>query len=157
MDVKISIDVLNHLIASHTDRVVAYQNAKKALSENDLVQLFSEFERTSNQFNDDLIFELKKINGSPTYNSRKTNFIDIIWENIKITNFIKDKEDVLNRLEYTEFKILNVYKKSLTNNTDFIPKKLSEILQQQQILLTNQHDKIKELGDNLLVKTNMSF
>jgi hypothetical protein len=32
MDVKISIDVLNHLIASHTDRVVAYQNAKKALS-----------------------------------------------------------------------------------------------------------------------------
>ena len=70
---------------------------------------------------------------------------------------IKDKEEILNRLEYSEFEILKVYKNSLTNNTDFIPKKLNEILQQQQILLTNQHDKIKDLGDSMIAKSSMSF
>jgi uncharacterized protein (TIGR02284 family) len=157
MNIKKSVDVLNNLIASHKDRVIAYQNAKKGFNENDLVQLFNEFEKTSNLFNEDLIFELSKINGTPKENARNHTFIDKIWGNLKMNILIKDKEEILNRLEYSEFEILKVYKNSLTNNTDFIPKKLNEILQQQQILLTNQHDKIKDLGDSMIAKSSMSF
>ncbi len=157
MNVEKSIEVLNNLIASHNDRVTAYQNAKKGVNENELVQLFSEYEKTSNQFNNDLIFELKQINGESKSNPLRYNFIDKIWGNLKLNMLIKDKEEILNRLEYSEFEILNVYKKTLNNKTDFIPKRLLEILQKQHVQLLNQHDKIKELGDSLLIKTSMSF
>ncbi|WP_338644863.1 hypothetical protein V5J73_08175 [Flavobacterium sp. KS-LB2] len=62
----------------------------------------------------------------------------------------KDREDILNTIEYKEFVTIKSYKETLENNFDYLTTELLIIVKSQQILLTAHHAKVKKLGDLIL-------
>jgi hypothetical protein len=81
---------------------------------------------------------------------KKNNFFVKLWMNFKAKLVDKDREDILNTLEYKEFVAIKSYKETLTDNFDHLTVELLIILKSQQLLLTAHHDKVKKLGDLML-------
>jgi uncharacterized protein (TIGR02284 family) len=150
MNKEKSIVVLNNLIEINNDRIQVYETATIVIEENDLKDLFSEFQKTSEIFKSELAEEVQKMGGIPVDVIKKNNFFVKLWMNFKAKLIDKDKEDILNTLEYKEFVAIKSYKETLADNFDHLTVELLIILKSQQILLTAHHDKVKKLGDLLL-------
>lgn len=151
MNTEKLIVVLNNLVEVNTERIAMYQSAKKTTEEDDLIALFTEFEKVSSQFKEELIFEIKKMGGIPVEFYKKKSSIEQLWCTVKANFLEKNREDILNKLEYTEFEILKNYKKSLPENVNNLTAKIRPVLKSQLSLLATHHDKVKQLGDLLLV------
>lgn len=150
MNKEKSIVVLNNLIEINNDRIQVYETATIVIEESDLKDLFSEFQKTSEVFKSELAEEVQKMGGIPVDVIKKNNFFVKLWMNFKAKLIDKDKEDILNTLEYKEFVAIKSYKETLADNFDHLTVELLIILKSQQILLTAHHDKVKKLGDLLL-------
>jgi uncharacterized protein (TIGR02284 family) len=150
MNKEKSIVVLNNLIEINNDRIQVYETATIVIEESDLKDLFSEFQKTSEIFKSELAEEVQKMGGIPVDVIKKNNFFVKLWMNFKAKLIDKDKEDILNTLEYKEFVAIKSYKETLADNFDHLTVELLIILKSQQILLTAHHDKVKKLGDLLL-------
>ncbi|PIF62735.1 PA2169 family four-helix-bundle protein [Flavobacterium sp. 11] len=150
MNKEKSIVVLNNLIEINNDRIQVYETATIVTEESDLKNLFSEFQKTSEIFKSELVEEVQKMGGIPVDVIKKNNFFVKLWMNFKAKLVDKDREDILNTLEYKEFVAIKSYKETLTDNIDHLTVELLIILKSQQLLLTVHHDKVKKLGDLML-------
>ncbi|WKL44224.1 PA2169 family four-helix-bundle protein [Flavobacterium sp. ZE23DGlu08] len=150
MNKEKSIVVLNNLIEINNDRIQVYETATIVTEESDLKNLFSEFQKTSEIFKSELVEEVQKMGGIPVDVIKKNNFFVKLWMNFKAKLVDKDREDILNTLEYKEFVAIKSYKETLTDNIDHLTVELLIILKSQQLLLTAHHDKVKKLGDLML-------
>ena len=150
MNKEKSIVVLNNLIEINNDRIQVYETATIVIEESDLKDLFSEFQKTSEIFKSELAEEVQKMGGIPVDVIKKNNFFVKLWMNFRAKLIDKDKEDILNTLEYKEFVAIKSYKETLADNFDHLTVELLIILKSQQILLTAHHDRVKKLGDLLL-------
>ncbi|MDI5889223.1 PA2169 family four-helix-bundle protein [Flavobacterium yafengii] len=150
MNKEKSIVVLNNLIEINNDRIQVYETATIVTEESDLKNLFSEFQKTSEIFKSELVEEVQKMGGIPVDVIKKNNFFVKLWMNFKVKLVDKDREDILNTLEYKEFVAIKSYKETLIDNFDHLTVELLIILKSQQLLLTAHHDKVKKLGDLML-------
>jgi uncharacterized protein (TIGR02284 family) len=150
MNKEKSIVVLNNLIEINNERIEIYKTAKKVTEENDLKDLFSEFQNTSTIFKSELVEEVQKMGGVPVFTVRNNNLLVRIWANFKSKFIGKDREDILNTMEYNEFVAIKSYKDTLSDNLDHLTAELHILLKSQQMLLTAHHDKVKKLGDLML-------
>jgi uncharacterized protein (TIGR02284 family) len=150
MNKEKSIVVLNNLIEINNERIEIYKTAKKVTEENDLKDLFSEFQNTSTIFKSELVEEVQKMGGVPVFAVRNKNLLVKLWFNFKSKFIGKDREDILNTMEYNEFVAIKSYKDTLSNNLDHLTAELHIMLKSQQMLLTAHHDKVKKLGDLML-------
>lgn len=150
MNKEKSIVVLNNLIEINNERIEIYKTAKKVTEENDLKDLFSEFQKTSTIFKSELVEEVQKMGGVPVDVAKKNGLLLRLWLNLKSNLTGKDREDILNTLEYNEFVAIKSYKDTLSNNLDHLTAELHIMLKSQQLLLTAHHDKVKKLGDLML-------
>ncbi|MFV8345797.1 PA2169 family four-helix-bundle protein [Flavobacterium sp. ZB4P13] len=150
MNKKKSIVVLNNLIEINNDRIQVYETATKVIEESNLKDLFSEFQKTSENFKSELAEEVQKMGGIPVDVIKKNSFLMRFWINFKASLIDKDREDILNTLEYNEYIAIKNYKDTLADNFDHLTAELLIMLKSQQILLTAHHDKVKKLGDLML-------
>ena len=149
MNKEKSIVVLNNLIEINSERIEIYKTAKKVTEEDDLKDLFSEFEEISTLFKLELVEEVQKMGGVPIV-ARNNNVLIRLWVNFKAKLIGQDREDILNTLEYNEFVAIKSYKDTLSDNLDYLTAELHIMLKSQQLLLTAHHDKVKKLGDLML-------
>lgn len=150
MNKEKSIVVLNNLIEINNDRIQVYETATIIIEESDLKDLFSEFQKTSEIFKSKLAEEVQKMGGIPVDEIKKNSFLVRLWINFKASLIDKDREDILNTLEYKEFVAIKNYKDTLAENFDYLTAELLIMLKSQQVLLTAHHDKVKKLGDLML-------
>ncbi|TDE44416.1 PA2169 family four-helix-bundle protein [Flavobacterium rhamnosiphilum] len=150
MNKEKSIVVLNNLIEINNDRIQVYETATIITEESDLKDLFSEFQETSKIFKSELAEEVQKMGGIPVDVMKKNIFLVRLWINFKASLIDKDREDILNTLEYKEFVAIKNYKDTLAENFDHLTAELLIMLKSQQVLLTAHHDKVKKLGDLML-------
>lgn len=150
MNKEKSIVVLNNLIEINNERIEIYKTAKKVTEEDDLKDLFSEFQKTSTIFKSELVEEVQKMGGVPVIVNRNNTLLVRLWVNFKSKLIGHDREDILNTLEYNEFVAIKSYKDTLSNNLDYLTAELHIMLKSQQLLLTAHHDKVKKLGDLML-------
>ncbi|SFF39682.1 PA2169 family four-helix-bundle protein [Flavobacterium xueshanense] len=150
MNKEKSIVVLNNLLEINNERIEIYETAKKVTEENDLKDLFSEFQKTSAIFKSELVEELQKMGVVPVDVARNNSLLVRLWINFKAKLIGQDREDILNTLEYNEFVAIKSYKDTLSDNLDHLTAELHIMLKSQQLLLTAHHDKVKKLGDLML-------
>jgi len=150
MNKEKSIVVLNNLLEINNERIEIYETAKKVTEENDLKDLFSEFQKTSAIFKSELVEELQKMGVVPVDVARNNSLLVRLWINFKSKLIGQDREDILNTLEYNEFVAIKSYKDTLSDNLDHLTAELHIMLKSQQLLLTAHHDKVKKLGDLML-------
>jgi uncharacterized protein (TIGR02284 family) len=150
MNKEKSIVVLNNLIEINTERIEIYKTATKVTEEHDLKDLFAEFQETSTVFKLELVEEVQKMGGVPVHVVKRNSLFSRFWINFKLTVTGKEREDILNTLEYNEFVAIESYKDTLSNNIHYLTAELHIRLKSQQIMLTKHHDKVKKLGDLML-------
>lgn len=146
-----SIVVLNNLIEINNDRIEGYEIATKITEENDLKNLFSEFQETSLKCKSELVEEVKKMGGIPVEKTKITARLLKFWYNFMATLNYKEREDLLNSCEYEDFVLIKNYRETVSNNIEYLTYELQIKLKAQQLLLKADHDKVKELGDLMLV------
>ena len=159
MNPEKSIKVLNSIIEINNKRIEIYKIAEKATEENDLKQLFSEFLEVIRVFKLELIQEVEKLGGIPVDVIKRNSLFSRIWVNYKSIFAETNREDLLNTLEYDEFLAINRYKNTLLENENDLTINLHFMLKTHYRMLNSRHDKIKELGDLMLInhKYDKSF
>jgi uncharacterized protein (TIGR02284 family) len=145
-----SIVVLNNLIEINNERIETYKVAEKGVEEDDLKDLFSEFQKTSTIFKSELVDEVQKMGGIPLNVNRSNSLLIKIWAGFKSKLIGYDREDILNTLEYTEFIAIKSYKETLSENLGDFTSELQIKLKAQHNLLIAHHDEFKKLGDLML-------
>jgi uncharacterized protein (TIGR02284 family) len=142
--------VLNNLIEINSERIEVYKTATKVTEENDLKDLFSEFEKTSKIFKSELTEEVQKMGGIPVIRTKRNNLVLSLWKTMRSRVIGRDREDILNTLEYNEFVAVKSYKDTLSANFDYLTTEMHVKLKTQQNLLKEHHDRVKKLGDLML-------
>lgn len=150
MNTEKSIVALNNLIEINSELIEVYKTATKVTEENDLKDLFSEFEKTSKIFKSELTEEVQKMGGVPIIRTKRNNVVIAFWNIVRSRTIGRDREDILNTLEYNEFVAVKSYKDTLSANFDYLTSEMHHKLKIQQNLLKEHHDKVKKLGDLML-------
>jgi uncharacterized protein (TIGR02284 family) len=150
MNKEKSIVVLNNLIEINSERIEVYKTATKVTEENDLRDLFIEFQKTSKIFKSELAEEVQKMGGIPVIRTRRNNVVIGLWKTIRSKVAGRDREDILNTLEYNDFVAIKSYKDTLSANFDYLTAEMHSKLKIQQNLLKEHHDRVKKLGDLML-------
>ncbi|TDD75470.1 PA2169 family four-helix-bundle protein [Flavobacterium caseinilyticum] len=150
MNTEKSIVALNNLIEINSELIEVYKTATKVTEENDLKDLFSEFEKTSKIFKSELTEEVQKMGGIPVIRTKRNNVVIAFWSIVRSRTIGRDREDILNTLEYNEFVAVKSYKDTLSANFDYLTSEMHQKLKTQQNLLKEHHDRVKKLGDLML-------
>lgn len=150
MNTEKSIVALNNLIEINSELIEVYKTATKVTEENDLKDLFSEFEKTSKIFKSELTEEVQKMGGVPIIRTKRNNVVIALWNILRSRTIGRDREDILNTLEYNEFVAVKSYKDTLSANFDYLTSEMHQKLKTQQNLLKEHHDRVKKLGDLML-------
>ncbi|MCK8142413.1 PA2169 family four-helix-bundle protein [Flavobacterium sp. I-SCBP12n] len=152
MSTEKSVAVLNTLIKINNDRIRVYDLAQKATHDIDLHQLFDHFQSDINMFITELESDLQKLNSNPVSFKKKNIFLEKMWLSFKLFFDESNREDLLNTLEYDEFVALNNYKSTLVNNLIDLDTSTKMRLKSHYKMLETRHDKLKELGDLMLIE-----
>lgn len=150
MNAEKSIVALNNLIEINSELIEVYKTATKVTAENDLKDLFSEFEKTSKIFKSELTEEIQKMGGVPVIRTSRNKMVNALWNILRSRTIGRDREDILNTLEYNEFVAVKSYKDTLSANFDYLTSEMHQKLKTQQNLLKEHHDRVKKLGDLML-------
>ena len=150
MNKEKSIVVLNNLIEINSELIEVYKSATKVTEETDLKDLFSEFEKTNKIFKYELVDEVQKMGGIPAIRTNRNNMVTSIWKSLRSRVIGRDREDILNTLEYNEFVAVKSYKDTLAANFDYLTTEMHIKLKTQQNLIKEHHDRVKKLGDLML-------
>lgn len=154
MSTQKSAAVLNSLLKVNGERTKIFETAKRATKENDLKMLFSEFINLLENFNNDLEKSIIELNGIPLNLNSRNNVLSRFYSNVKSAFEHNSREDLLNMLEYDEFVAMNKYRQSLSDNLNDLDYELHSYLKTHLSMLQDRHDRIKELGDQMLTSHN---
>ena len=145
------IDALNALIVINNDRIEGYDTAAKETEEADLKDLFHNCMNTSATCKAKLIAEVHLLGGTPDEGTRMTGKFFRVWMDVKAFLTSKDRVSILNSCEFGENVAIDAYKAVLTDKTEALSLGHIALLNAQQILLTNDRDRIVALREALAV------
>lgn len=147
MDQENAIDAFNTLIQINNDRIEGYKSAAEETDETELQTLFSELSKTSKTCNADLIFEVKKLGGTPIEGTKTTGKIYRAWMDFKAILTSKSRSSVLNSCEYGEDVAISTYQDVIDGNMEDLTLAQQAMIKAQQMLLKADHNKVKALRD----------
>jgi uncharacterized protein (TIGR02284 family) len=145
---KETIDILNNLLETNNDRIEGYERASKETTETDLKTLFTQFASTSTTCKQELIAEVKKLGGTPNEKTSTSGKFYRTWMDIKATLTGKDRKKILASCEMGEDVAKKNYEDALKEFTSDSP--LFTLINKQLILIKADHDKVKNLRDELV-------
>ncbi len=144
-DKQRSIDLLNGLIEINNDRITGYKKAEVVKLES-LRELFRDMEADSNLFKQELAEAVIKLGGVPVTGNTVAGSIFHAYMVIQAEITGKDEHSVLNSCEYGEDAAKKAYAQAL-NDSKLLPG-LVGIVQRQYMLISKDHDKIKQVRDS---------
>jgi len=143
-----SIDTLNSLLEINYDRIEGYARASKETNEFDLKNLFSKFAATSYECRQQLVTEVKKLQGAPVKGTPISGRFYRAWMDIKTALAHKDRKRIIDSCEFAESVALKTYEDALSNNP--LGSHLHELIHDQYSMIKSDHDKVKTLRDALI-------
>ncbi len=148
MDDRKAIEVLNVFISINTNRLGYYNSACSQTNDLDLIDLFTDFQEKSIQYNAQLQSEINRLGGNT--NKKTTSFFACFWIKIKSKFTITDREDLLNRCEYYEYNTIRTYVNLVKNNIEYLTPTVRNMLKAQRQSIKIDHDILQSLGNMLL-------
>lgn len=146
MDNSKRISVLNDLIEINNDRVEGYETAAKETKDADLQGLFASLKATSFTNLSELRTEVTRLGGEVEEGTRTTGKFFRAWMDVKAALTGNDRGVILDSCEFGEDKALEAYEEALDNRSD-LPAEYVFLIQNQQMKLRADHDKVKALRD----------
>lgn len=140
-------DALNQLIEINNDRVEGYETAAKETDSEDLKNLFSGLQNTSQKNLAELRGEVSRLGGKPEEGTRVTGKFFRAWMDVKAALTGNDRGTILNSCEFGEDKALETYENVLENAGSTLSTEQQEMVRKQQSSLRADHDKVKALRD----------
>lgn len=139
------IEVLNDLVMINNDRVSGYQRAIKELKDDDqdLKTLFDRMIVESQNIKSDLAHEIQVLHGDVEKGTTGMGKIYRAWADLRAAFTGDSRHAVLANCEAGEDAAQKAYKTAL--ETDRLPVFLRDLLKQQQSILKNSHDRIRDL------------
>jgi uncharacterized protein (TIGR02284 family) len=143
-----TVELLNTLITINNDRIEGYTIALKATEELDLSNLFSRFISTSEICQQELLNEVKALDGEVSNRTIMTasKFFSS-WIDVKAAIKVKDLKAILNTCEYGEAKVLDAYDKVLKNKLDYLSEGQQRMIISHISSLKFDHKNVKTLHD----------
>ena len=142
-----TIDALNQLIEINNDRVEGYETAAKETDSEDLKNLFSGLQNTSQRNLSELRGEVSRLGGKPEEGTRVTGKFFRAWMDVKAALTGNDRGTILNSCEFGEDKALETYENVLEDSGSGFSAEQREMVRKQQSSLRADHDKVKALRD----------
>jgi uncharacterized protein (TIGR02284 family) len=147
MNQENSIDAFNTLIEINNDRIAGYKTAADETDESELKSLFSQFSRTSQKCNAQLIAEVTKLGGTPIEGTKTTGKIYRAWMDFKAMLTGKSRTTILNSCEYGEEVALDTYHDVLVKYSEDLSAEHQALLNAQSLLIKADHDRVKNLHE----------
>ena len=141
------IEILNDLVKINNDRIEGYKTAVGELDQDDadLKRLFDRMIAQSMMLKSDLAEEIEVLHGDIEKGTTGNGKIYRVWMGVKAVFTGRDRHSILENCEFGEDAAQKAYASAL--ESDVLPDFIHEILQHQQIVLREAHDKIKALRD----------
>ncbi|HEY8734266.1 MAG TPA: PA2169 family four-helix-bundle protein [Puia sp.] len=139
------VEVLNDLVMINNDRITGYERAIKELKDEDadLKTLFDQMIIESQNIKSDLAHEIQVLHGDVEKGTTEMGKIYRAWMDVKAVFTGESRHAVLANCEAGEDAAQKAYKKAL--ETDRLPLFLRELLTNQQAILKESHDEIRDL------------
>jgi uncharacterized protein (TIGR02284 family) len=139
------VEVLNDLVMINNDRITGYERAIKELKDEDadLKSLFDQMIIESQNIKSDLAHEIQVLHGDVEKGTTEMGKIYRAWMDVKAVFTGENRHTVLANCEAGEDAAQKAYKKAL--ETDRLPLFLRELLTNQQAILKESHDEIRDL------------
>ena len=145
-----AIEVLNSLVIINNDRIAGYETASSETDEQDLKTMFAQFINTSKKNKQELGVEVTKLGGEIAEGTLLSGKFYRAWMEVKVALSSKDRKAILDSCEFGEDVAVDAYTEALADNMDDITAEQKTILNDQQLLIKADHDKVKALRDALL-------
>ena len=148
MDKKTEItEILNDLIEINNDRIEGYKKAVRELKEEDedLKLLFDRMIVQSMTIKSDLSREIEVFRGKTETGTTTKGKIYRSWMSVKGVFTGHGRHAILENCEYGEDAAQDAYETAL--ESDVLPDFIRQLLEQQQSVLGEAHDRIRELRD----------
>ncbi|MBD1395517.1 DUF892 family protein [Mucilaginibacter glaciei] len=145
-----AIDVINDLIKINNDRVAGFEKAGTDLEgdDNGLIALFNKLAGESQQYVVELTDIAQQYGGEPAEGTSTSGDLHRAWIDIKATFTGSDLLAILNECERGEDAAKAAYRDALDPENELNPE-LVQVLQIQQQGITEGHDLIKSLRDQV--------
>jgi uncharacterized protein (TIGR02284 family) len=147
MDIDESIDVLNNLIVLNNDRIDGYKAAYSETYKEELRDLFTTFQQTSQKCKQELESEVKRLNGIPEEGTMILGKLHRGWMDIKAAIMGSDSEAILDSCEYGDQTIIRAYQDALEEENKTITFEQRTKLNHQLVLLKADYEKVKAMQD----------
>jgi uncharacterized protein (TIGR02284 family) len=145
-----AIDVINDLIKINNDRVAGFEKAGTDLEgdDNGLITVFNKLAGESRQYVVELTAIARQYGGEAAEGTSTSGDLHRAWIDIKATFTGSDLLAILNECERGEDAAKSVYRDALDPENELSPE-LAQVLQIQQQGITEGHDLIKSLRDQV--------
>jgi uncharacterized protein (TIGR02284 family) len=145
-----AIDVINDLIKINNDRVAGFEKAGADLEndDNDVVTVFNKLAGESRRYAAELTAIAQQYGGEPAEGTSTSGDLHRAWIDVKATFTGNDLLVILNECERGEDAAKSAYRDALDPENELNPD-LTGILQRQQQGITEGHDLIKSLRDQV--------
>ena len=146
-----TIEIVNDLILINNDRIQGYERALKEIEESgdgqDLKPFFLRFIDESRQFKIQLGTEVEVLGKDMEQGTSTGGSIHRAWIAVKETFTGHSRKSILEECEFGEDAIKKAYASALEE--EHLPAYIKEILSDQQEMILDAHDEIKELRDSV--------
>jgi uncharacterized protein (TIGR02284 family) len=141
------VDDLNDLVKINNDRMQGYEKAIEDNEDPQLDDLFRHYVIQSQNFRSQLADHIVRIDGlavSDVTSTDTTSKLHRAWIDIKSSLTGKDRDSVLNSVEFGESAAVEAYEDAIEN--DNIPAYIKEDIEKQLTELKASHAKIKSMS-----------
>jgi uncharacterized protein (TIGR02284 family) len=141
------VDDLNDLVKINNDRIQGYEKAIEDNEDPQLDDLFRHYVIQSQNFRSQLADHIVRIDGlavSDVTSTDTTSKLHRAWIDIKSSLTGKDRDSVLNSVEFGESAAVEAYEDAIEN--DNIPAYIKEDIEKQLTELKASHAKIKSMS-----------
>ena len=149
MENEDQVMVLNDLVRINNDRTEGYRKASENLkdTETDLLSIFNEFAMNSEKNKEELIEQIRRLEGTYEDGTTMSGKMYRAWMDIKATFGGNDEKGILESCERGEDAAKKAYEGAL--ETDSLDAQSREVIMNQQTKQMQAHDKIRVLRDHL--------
>lgn len=142
------VNVLNSLIKINNDRIEGYLRAASETDTIELINMFEDFQKTSQLCKSELSTEVIRLGGTPTYETTTTGKIFRLWMDLKAAVTGNNINLILKSCEYGEKAALETYKNALIQEHHLITVKEQNMLNAHYSLIKSDLDKVTNRRNN---------
>lgn len=136
------ITALNKLIVINNDRIEGYDTASKETEDEELKTLFADLAKTSHTNKEDLVHEVRYMNGKEEEGTRVTGKFFRVWMDVKAALSGNERKAILENCEFGEKVALDTYETVLVDYH-------GDLSTEQKTMLNKQMDHLKADRDHV--------